>query len=288
MRSRHLSRNFWSSSESVCCSRWASRNTWHLSLIPCCSAMRQSFKSLADGDDEMSLIGATASMWAKVEICRMECVTMNTSVTRSLAIIASRSRSLTWRSHACWILELCAGLRVDGPAVLGYQMHLRVLGQLSQAVLCPKLLINVCTHVDRRAHSLAPTNCVTGLPGWPADTSSIHMTWRLCPCAPIATCGCQMHVRCAWSLSLLERFAPYSLLSKHIVLCYLHVYCWFHMKVYTTLYIMTILCLGNDVWMHEFVVPGAQSAAFLMFGLSIMKSKSAASLFVFFLPRPAR
>jgi len=53
--------------------------------------MRQSFKSFADGDDEMSLIDATASMWAKMEICRMECVTMNTSVTRSLAIIASRS-----------------------------------------------------------------------------------------------------------------------------------------------------------------------------------------------------
>jgi len=53
--------------------------------------MRQSFKSLAEGDDGISLIAATASMWVKVEIYRMECVTMNTSVTRSLAIIASRS-----------------------------------------------------------------------------------------------------------------------------------------------------------------------------------------------------
>jgi len=65
--------------------------------------MRQLFESLADSDDRMSLIGTTASMWAKVKICRMECVTMNTSVTRSLAIIASSSRSLIWRSYARWI-----------------------------------------------------------------------------------------------------------------------------------------------------------------------------------------
>jgi len=56
--------------------------------------MRQSFKSPADGDDGINLIGATASMWVKVQIYRMECVTMNTSVTRSLAIIASRSREV--------------------------------------------------------------------------------------------------------------------------------------------------------------------------------------------------
>jgi hypothetical protein len=30
--------------------------------------MRQSFKSLADGHDEVSLIGATPLAWAKVEI----------------------------------------------------------------------------------------------------------------------------------------------------------------------------------------------------------------------------
>jgi len=46
--------------------------------------MRQSFKSLADGDDGMSLIGATSSMWDKVEICRMKCVTMNVSFWQSL------------------------------------------------------------------------------------------------------------------------------------------------------------------------------------------------------------
>ena len=104
---------FWSSS--VHCSRWASRNTWHLSLIDCCSAIRQSFKSLTVGDDGMSLIGATPSMWAKLEIYCMECVTMNTSVTRSLAIIASRSRSLIWRSYARCILKLWAGFRFDCP-----------------------------------------------------------------------------------------------------------------------------------------------------------------------------
>jgi len=66
--------DFWSSS--VHGSRWASRNTWHLSLIDCCSAIRQSFESLTVVDDGMSLIGATPSMWAKLEICCMECVTM--------------------------------------------------------------------------------------------------------------------------------------------------------------------------------------------------------------------
>jgi len=39
--------------------------------------MRKSFKLLADGDDGTSLIGVTASMWAKKDICRMGCVTMN-------------------------------------------------------------------------------------------------------------------------------------------------------------------------------------------------------------------
>ena len=64
--------------------------------------MRKSFESLADGDDGTSLIGVTASMWAKKDICRMECVTTNPLVTRSLAIIALRSSSLIWRSHARW------------------------------------------------------------------------------------------------------------------------------------------------------------------------------------------
>jgi len=117
MRSWHPSGNFWSIP--VRCSRWASRNTWRLFLIPCCSAMRQSLKLLADGDDRMSLIGATASTWAKVKICRMECVTLNTSVTRSLAIIAPRSRCLIWR-HARWILELCAGFCFDGPVLVTF------------------------------------------------------------------------------------------------------------------------------------------------------------------------
>jgi len=56
--------------------------------------MCQSFKSLADGDDGTSLIGVTASMWVKVKICRVECVTMKMSVARSLAINAPRSSSL--------------------------------------------------------------------------------------------------------------------------------------------------------------------------------------------------
>jgi len=50
----------------------------------------------------------------------MERVTMNTSVTRSLAIIASRSRSLIRRWHVHWILEPCAGFRFDGPVLVAF------------------------------------------------------------------------------------------------------------------------------------------------------------------------
>jgi len=74
MRSVHLFHNFCSTYVRRC-NRWASRNTWRRSLISCCSAMHQSFKSLADGDDRMSLNGATA--WANVEICRMQCLTQS-------------------------------------------------------------------------------------------------------------------------------------------------------------------------------------------------------------------
>jgi len=133
---------------SVRCSRWASCNTWRLFLIPCCSAMRQSFKSLADGDDGMSLIDATASMWAKVEICCMECVAMDTSITRSLAVIASRSRSLIRRSHTRWILELCAGFSFLWPS----------LGDFSGKETCG-LLYPLCQFVHRISTWSSPVAC---------------------------------------------------------------------------------------------------------------------------------
>jgi len=97
MRSQHLSRNFWNFQ---CAEIDGPLATLACSPIPWHSAMRQSFNSLADGHDEVSLIGATPLAWAKVEIWRTECVAINTSVTRSLAIIASCSRSRIWRSQA--------------------------------------------------------------------------------------------------------------------------------------------------------------------------------------------
>jgi len=45
---------------------------------------------------------------------------MDTSITRSFAIIASPSRSLVWRSQTRWILELCAGFRFDGPVLVTF------------------------------------------------------------------------------------------------------------------------------------------------------------------------
>ena len=52
-----------------------------------------------------------------------------------------------------------------------------VLGQLPpQAEFFQQLLWIVCTHMGKRAHSPAPTNCVAGLPERPSDTSSMRIT----------------------------------------------------------------------------------------------------------------
>jgi len=61
---------------------------------------------------------------------------MNTSVTRSLSIIASRSRSLMWRSQARCILELCADFSKLGGAVesllIGHKYSLLTLRRCRQ------------------------------------------------------------------------------------------------------------------------------------------------------------